>query len=69
MPKPAAAEPTEFLTPQQLAKLCQVPLATVYRWNYLGTGPAFLKLGRHARYPRSEVDRWLAEQAGGRQSA
>lgn len=53
MPKPAAAEPTEFLTPQQLAKLCQVPLATVYRCNYLGTGPG--GQGPQPLCPRSGV--------------
>lgn len=58
------ADASELLTPQELADRCRVPLATVYRWNYTGTGPAFMKLGRHVRYSRSEVDRWLAEQAG-----
>lgn len=70
MTKTAGTEPDELLTPQELADLCRVPLATVYRWNYLGSGPAFMKLGRHVRYLRAEVDRWLAEQTGhGRQSA
>jgi FAD/FMN-containing dehydrogenase len=49
----------ELLTPDQLADLCQVPLATVYAWNYRGTGPRLLKVGRHARYRRSDVYRKL----------
>jgi excisionase family DNA binding protein len=65
MTKPALADLAEFLTPQELADLCRVPLPTVYRWNYTGTGPAYKKLGKHARYSRAEVDRWLAEQAAG----
>jgi excisionase family DNA binding protein len=55
----------DLLTPQQLADLCQVPVTTVYAWNYKDTGPRYLKVGRHVRYLRSEVDRWLAEQAAG----
>lgn len=70
MTKPAAVDADELLTPQELADRLRVPVATVYAWNYKGTGPAFLKLGRHVRYLRVEVDRWLAEQTGhGRQSA
>jgi excisionase family DNA binding protein len=55
----------DLLTPQQLADLCQVPVTTVYAWNYKASGPGYLKVGRHVRYLRSEVDRWLAEQAAG----
>ncbi len=95
MTKPALADTAELLTPQELADLCRVPLATVYRWNYMRSkpsaepvdeqngegesaqakslgqhGPAFIKLGRHVRYSRAEVNRWLAEQAAGsRQTA
>lgn len=66
----APAEPAELLTPQELADRLRVPVATVYAWNYKGTGPAFMKLGRHVRYSRAAVDRWLVEQAGtARQSA
>jgi len=54
---------TELLTPQELADRFKVPLATVYRWNYLGTGPRFHKLGRHVRYSVGDVERWFTEQA------
>ncbi|MGI8613719.1 MAG: helix-turn-helix transcriptional regulator [Nocardioidaceae bacterium] len=49
-----------LLTPQELAELCRVPLATVYRWNARGGGPATIAIGRHVRYSRAEVERWLA---------
>jgi predicted DNA-binding transcriptional regulator AlpA len=39
-----------------------VPLQTVYRWNRDGTGPMYFRLGKHARYSRNEVLRWLASK-------
>ena len=54
--------PTELLSPQDLADLCQVPLATVYRWNHYGNGPLPLHIGRHVRYRPSDVEVWLAKQ-------
>ena len=54
-----------LLTPDELAAELQIPVATLYRWRSLGTGPAAFRLGRHLRYRRQEVERWLA----GRSSA
>ena len=56
------SEPDELWTPRQLADFCQVPLQTVYRWNRDGTGPMYFRLGKHARYSRNEVLRWLASK-------
>lgn len=50
----------EFLTAEELHQLCKVPLGTVYQWNHRGTGPKALKIGRHLRFRRSDVDAWLA---------
>jgi excisionase family DNA binding protein len=47
---------------RELAEYLGVPLATVYRWNYLGTGPQRLVIGRHVRYRRADVERWLASR-------
>ncbi|MHB1209201.1 MAG: helix-turn-helix transcriptional regulator [Acidimicrobiales bacterium] len=50
-------------TPEQLAEKLGIPLATIYRWNYLGTGPLPLHVGRHVRYRPNDVDSWLEERA------
>lgn len=47
------------------------PVRTLEMWRYRGTGPRFLKVGRHIRYRWSDVEAWLATQestrlAGGR---
>jgi excisionase family DNA binding protein len=62
----------QILSAQDLADYLQVPLATVYKWRSLGTGPTGLKAGRHLRFRKEEVDRWLltrqeqSEEAAGR---
>jgi predicted DNA-binding transcriptional regulator AlpA len=39
-----------------------VPLATVYDWNYKGTGPRYFRAGRHVRYRLTDVERWERER-------
>lgn len=48
-----------LLSPQQVADYLGVPVATVYRWRYEGTGPRGMKVGKHVRYRRAEVEAWL----------
>jgi excisionase family DNA binding protein len=55
-----AAEPSqEWLTTVELAEWFQVPVETVRRWRYVGTGPKGMRLGRHVRYRRSDIEAWL----------
>lgn len=53
----------EWLEPADLAAGLGVDIRTVYRWNAAGTGPTFVRCGKHVRYARSAVEEWLA--AGG----
>jgi len=50
-------------TAQEVADYCNVPLNTVYQWSSRGTGPKFIKVGRHLRARWADVDRWLDENA------
>ncbi|MBA3737333.1 MAG: helix-turn-helix domain-containing protein [Actinobacteria bacterium] len=56
------ATESRFISTEDLAEEFGVPVATVRRWRYMGDGPSGIKLGRHVRYERSEVERWLAER-------
>jgi excisionase family DNA binding protein len=56
------AERATLLSPASLAKYLDVPVATIYAWNYHGTGPRVLHVGRHVRYRQSDVDAWLVTQ-------
>lgn len=49
----------ELVSAQELADFLRVPLDTVYRWNYARTGPPYIRVGRHVRYRRADVDAWL----------
>lgn len=46
-----------------LAEFLRVPQQTIYRWRTSGDGPRGIKVGRHLRFRRSDVDTWLESQA------
>jgi excisionase family DNA binding protein len=53
---------SELLTIDELSAYLRVPVATLRKWRANGTGPACAKVGRHLRYRRNEIDRWVAAQ-------
>lgn len=62
-PKPAAIEPADILTPEQLATRLQVSVSWVYeksrsRGNY-GNPLPVLRCGRYLRYNWQAVCEWL----------
>lgn len=63
----AASE--EWMTTAEVALLLKVPVPTVRAWRHNGSGPQGVRLGRHVRYRRSAVARWISsnELAQGRQ--
>ncbi len=52
-----------ILSVKGLAEYLQVPEQTVYRWNSQGTGPRFIKVGKHVRYRLDDITRWLDTRA------
>jgi excisionase family DNA binding protein len=50
----------QLLSRQQAADLLAVPPKTLARWASLGQGPAYFKVGRHARYRQADLEAWLA---------
>jgi excisionase family DNA binding protein len=55
--------PPDVMTVDQVAEYLQIPKQTLYSWNSTGRGPRALKVGRHCRYRRCDVDAWLEAQA------
>lgn len=53
-----------YLSPAQVAVLLGIPVKTIYTWNCEGTGPRFMKLGRHVRYLEAEVHAWAEAHFG-----
>jgi excisionase family DNA binding protein len=52
-----------LLTRKELSNLLQVPTSTLNQWASQGKGPVYLIVGRHSRYRRQDVERWLDDQA------
>lgn len=52
----------KHLTPGDLAEREGVPVKTVYQWNSTGTGPRYMKIGRHVRYRLADVIAWENER-------
>lgn len=48
-------DPTN-LTPVELSLRWNVPLATLSRWRWTGTGPKFTKLGKHISYRLRDIE-------------
>ncbi|MDZ7673744.1 MAG: helix-turn-helix domain-containing protein [Acidimicrobiales bacterium] len=48
-----------LLWPEEVAEVLGVPIGTLANWRYQGRGPAFVKVGRHVRYRRSDVLGWI----------
>jgi Helix-turn-helix domain len=42
-----------------------VPKSTLDQWAYLGTGPRFVKIGRHRRYDPRDVEAWIESRKHG----
>ncbi len=64
---PTVAEPDEqLLLRSEVAGIYQLGVRTLERWARQGIGPAPVRIGPRAiRYRRSDIVRWLAEQARG----
>jgi excisionase family DNA binding protein len=54
---------SRLLRPDEVADRLQVPVATLYRWKYLGCGPAALRVGRHLRFTAEAVEAFIAARA------
>ena len=53
----------QLLSPQELSEFLHVPLATVYGWRHKSEGPPGIKVGRHVRYRRNVVEKWLDDRS------
>ena len=58
----------ENLKPERAAEYLDTTVGTLANWRMQGVGPAYLKAGKFVRYPKSELDRWVAERMQGTQS-
>lgn len=52
-----------LLTPQEVAKILQIPVGTLGQWRYRRIGPPYLKIGHHVRYKSDALEAWINDQA------
>ena len=57
-----SVDPSELLTPGEVAALFRVSAKTVTRWARAGKISAVRTLGGHRRYRRAEIVAWLRAQ-------
>ena len=48
-----------------VAAFLGVPARTLDQWAHLGTGPAYVRVGRHRRYRQEDVESWVASRVRG----
>lgn len=49
-----------LLSRAEVAAWLGLPPKTLAAWAYAGRGPAFVRVGKHARYAPEDVRDWLA---------
>lgn len=52
----------ELLTTAEVAAITRTSKETVRYWRHRGTGPESFKVGKHVRYERDALLRWLEDQ-------
>ncbi len=51
-----------LMDPSALGDYLGIPVNTIYAWRHQGAGPPAMKVGKHLRYRKSDVDAWLLKQ-------
>jgi excisionase family DNA binding protein len=53
----------KLLTTAELADELKIPVETIYQWRLRREGPRAIKVGRHLRFRRADIDAWIERQA------
>ncbi len=59
----------QLLTQAQLSEMLQIPVRTLEDWRLIGSGPPYIKLGRHVRYSAEAVSLWLSDRQVNRKNS
>ena len=52
-----------LMTPGELSDYLGIPVASLRKWRVRGDGPTGIRVGKHLRYRRADVDAWLDAKA------
>ncbi len=51
-----------LISAQELAQYLDVPVKTLYAWRYRRQGPPGLRVGKHLRYRRIDINEWIEQR-------
>jgi len=54
--------PDRLLSVEDLAEYLGAPATTLYQWRYRREGSRGFRVGRHLRYQRIDVAKWIERQ-------
>lgn len=54
--------PNRLPTTIEVSEYLAVPVSTIHRWRYVGTGPPAIRIGRHLRFDKDDLEHWINEQ-------
>lgn len=57
-----ASDTDRLWSVEEVSRFLGIPVATLYRWRYLGVGPKAGRVGRHLRYLPADVLSWFRKQ-------
>lgn len=52
----------ELLEPKEASEYLKVSIHTLAAWRSQGEGPRYIKTGRHIKYDKKDLDRYLKKQ-------
>lgn len=55
-------EGMDYYSIEELSQRLDVPVGTLRHWRINGRGPKAVKIGKHLRYYRDDVEAWEQEQ-------
>jgi excisionase family DNA binding protein len=61
-PKMGTGEIERLLTTGDLSEYVGIPVTTLYHWRMRGEGPPAIRVGKHLRFRRADVEQWLDAQ-------
>lgn len=50
---------SRLLTTPEVARYLGIPVATLYQWRTRGIAPRAVRVGKHLRFRRADVEAWV----------
>jgi len=52
----------KLLTPEEISRILNVKLSTIYKWTHMGTIP-YIKMGKLIRFKEEDIMEWVGKKA------